>query len=107
MFKRIVFILSLAVFTNAFAFGQNMDESDQYVLKITLTEGDAINAKQLKGLDYSQVFKGESRTVFLLKTSSERLSMAKEELISMFEGIKVEILGVDEKLQLKNTNSHN
>jgi hypothetical protein len=89
----LVFLMFLFCGTS---FGQSVlkNQESDVVLRITLSKTDASYSKKLKNLSLSKVFKGESRTVFLVKTNSDIIEKAKTEIESRFDSVRIEEINV-------------
>lgn len=100
MIKNILILFCLIAFGSANVVAQStvVNEND-LILIVSLSEDDADNAKQLKGLKNSILFKGESRTVYLLKINQNELGLAKSELKSLFTSAVITEMSGTEYLQ--------
>lgn len=94
--KNLIAVCTLILLISASAFAQNdMKAQDrEVVFRVTLSEEDATEAKSLKEMTLSKVFKGESRTVFLVRTNSMNLEKAKTEIEERFESVRIEEINV-------------
>jgi hypothetical protein len=94
--KNLIAVGSLMFLFAGTSFAQNevTDQEAEAVFRVTLSEADAADAKSLKNLRLSEVFKGESRTVFLVKTNSDNIEKAKTEIESRFDSVRIEEINV-------------
>jgi hypothetical protein len=96
--KNLIAVGSLMLLFVGTSFAQNevSDQEAEVVFRVTLSEADAVDAKGLKDLRLSEVFKGESRTVFLVKANSENIEKAKTEIEGRFDSVRIEEINVAE-----------
>jgi hypothetical protein len=91
--KKLLFLLGfVGLFQIASAQDASTAEAKTAYVKITLSESSGEQAKLLKKLKYGDLFKGVSKTIFLIKTSDKKTNKLKEELTELFPGCKLEFV---------------
>lgn len=90
--KNLLLILGFIGFFQIASAQDATTESTDPVIKITLSESDGERAKLLKDLKYGELFKGESKTVFLVRTTEKKMDELKSELSEVFPGCKLQIV---------------
>ncbi len=97
--KKLFFILGLVALVQ-FASAQDATTTEPVydsTIKVTLADTEAESAKLLKTLEFGKLFKGESRTVFFLKASSQSLDALRKELSESFPSCTIQVVAEQDK----------
>lgn len=88
--KKLLFVLGFVGFFQVASAQDAATTNTDLVVKVTLSETVGEKAKLLKNLKYGELFKGESRTEFLIRTSAKKAENLSTELTELFPGCRLE-----------------